>query len=315
MQNRHSSLRGDPIPWLLEPDEPAVRYWTLVDVLGRPLHDREVTATRDAIPGSPIVRSIMARRNRKGLWGPKADYYLPKCSGTFWTLSALGEMGLAVADDGIRQACEYMFAHQGDDGAFRRARQSTGKAETVPMPCTHARIVRFLVRFGLGDDPRTQRAMDWLLATERPDGGWLCDRSGRGCLRATIDYLRAAALVPALAATPTTARAAEWVYRLLLEPGMGRYHVEDAWTEFSYPEFGYSLLGALDGLTRLGYGPDRPKVAAAVQAILDKQDADGRWRMDYVARRPPADFGPAGAPNKWVTLEAVRVIKRLARRF
>ena len=27
-------LRNDPVPWLLEPENPSVRYWTLVDVLG-----------------------------------------------------------------------------------------------------------------------------------------------------------------------------------------------------------------------------------------------------------------------------------------
>ena len=41
------------------------------------------------------------------------------------------------------------------------------------------------------------------------------------------------------------------------------------------------------------------------------RSADGRWRMDYVARHPPADFGPASAPSKWVTLEAMTIVGQL----
>jgi len=35
MSNWKSTLKGDPIPWLLEPDNPSVRYWTLRDLLDR----------------------------------------------------------------------------------------------------------------------------------------------------------------------------------------------------------------------------------------------------------------------------------------
>jgi hypothetical protein len=37
-------LEGDPLPWLLEPEDPAVRYWTLRDLLGRPSDDAAVQA-------------------------------------------------------------------------------------------------------------------------------------------------------------------------------------------------------------------------------------------------------------------------------
>ena len=33
MSNWKSALKADPIPWLLEPDNPSVRYWTLRDLL------------------------------------------------------------------------------------------------------------------------------------------------------------------------------------------------------------------------------------------------------------------------------------------
>lgn len=39
-----SALNTDPIPWLLEPENLSVRYWTLLDVLDHLADDPEVQA-------------------------------------------------------------------------------------------------------------------------------------------------------------------------------------------------------------------------------------------------------------------------------
>ena len=87
------ALRGDPIPWLLEPENPSVRYWTLVDLLDRPADDPEALGARAAIPTFPPVAQLLAAQKRDGLW-VKRDYYLPKYNGTFWVLSVLADLGL-----------------------------------------------------------------------------------------------------------------------------------------------------------------------------------------------------------------------------
>ena len=40
---------GDTLAWLLEPDEPSVRYLALKELLGRPDDDPEVTEAKRAI--------------------------------------------------------------------------------------------------------------------------------------------------------------------------------------------------------------------------------------------------------------------------
>jgi len=42
MQNWQKHLNGDPLPWLLDPENPSVRYWTLIDILDRPVSSSEV---------------------------------------------------------------------------------------------------------------------------------------------------------------------------------------------------------------------------------------------------------------------------------
>jgi hypothetical protein len=68
------TLRGDPIPWLLEPENPSVRYWTLTDILDRPADDPEVRAARAAIPTHSPAAELLAAQKRDGYW-IKRDYY------------------------------------------------------------------------------------------------------------------------------------------------------------------------------------------------------------------------------------------------
>jgi hypothetical protein len=308
------ALNDDPIPWLLEPENPSVRYWTLLDILDRSADDPEVRAAWADIPTFPPVAELLAAQKPDGCW-VKRDYYLPKHCGTFWVLSVLADLGLTAENEHIRRACEFMFTFQREHGAFCRRRRIPGKGlvwEDRDAPCTHARIVRFLFQFGYGDDPRTRAAVDWLLANQRDDGMWLCGYArGHGCLRATHDYLRAAVLDPEMAAHPATAHAAAVACDLLLERRMGRYHVGDMWTVLEYPHFGYGVISTLDTLARLGYTLEQPKIALAMEWLLNRQLPNGMWPLDQSPSHPPFDIGQPGAPNKWLTLDALRVVKLL----
>ena len=311
-------LNGDPVPWLLEPENPSVRYGALVDILDRPADDPEVLEEKAKIPAWPPVAELLAAQKRDGYW-VKQDYYLPRTGrGTFWVLTVLADLGLTADNEHIRRACDFMFAHQRESGEFCRRRRISGQGvvwEEHGEPCTHARIVRFLIQFGYGDDPRVRRAIDWLLVPQRDDGMWLCrDEGRRGCLRATIDVLRVAALDPDTAAHPGIVRAAASVCDLLMEPRMSRYHVGDkwgTWEALKYPYFGFSVISALDALARLGYTAEEPRIATAVEYLLSRQLPDGAWPMDQSWRDPPLDFGRVGEPNKWLTLDIMRVLKRM----
>jgi hypothetical protein len=311
------ALRGDPIPWLLEEENPPVRYWTLLDLLDRPAGDPEVQQAQAEVPSYPPITALLATQNRDGYWG-KRDYYLPKHDGTFWTLSVLADLGLTKEHEQIQRACEYLFTFQHEHGQFGRRRRIPGQGivwDDRDEPCTHARIVRFLLQFGYGRDPRTRAAVDWLLAAQHQDGMWDCRASRRyGCLRATLDALRVAVLDAAAAIHPAVRRGAEVVCDLLMEPRMDRYHVGYDWTVLEYPYFGYGVIPALDALVRLGYTREQPRVVAALDYLLSRQRPDGAWPLDLKTYRLPFDVGQPGEPNKWLTLDTLRVLKAVAER-
>jgi hypothetical protein len=72
----------------------------------------------------------------------------------------------------------------------------------------------------------------------------------------------------------------------------------------------YDLLRALDCFRSTGERPDE-RVAEAIEPIAAKQDADGRWPLENV-HQGPTHFEmerPEGAPSRWNTLRALRVLR------
>jgi hypothetical protein len=45
--------------------------------------------------------------------------------------------------------------------------------------------------------------------------------------------------------------------------------------------------------------------------LLSRQLPNGTWPLDQSPSHPPLDFGQPGAPNKWLTVDALRVLKLL----
>lgn len=82
------------------------------------------------------------------------------------------------------------------------------------------------------------------------------------------------------------------------------------WWKFGFPVFYVTdLLQNIEALVRLGLGKD-PRLKNALDYIRDKQDADGKWPLEYsYTGKTWVDFGPKKEPNKWVTHRAAVVLK------
>lgn len=60
-ENWKSRLKRDPTEWLLEKDNPSVRYFTLKDILGKEESDNDVRNARKEIMTSGIVPRILEK--------------------------------------------------------------------------------------------------------------------------------------------------------------------------------------------------------------------------------------------------------------
>jgi len=53
-------VNADPLPWLLEPENPSVRYWTLVDILDRPAVKNDWGKLIEQVRANPIAYGAAA---------------------------------------------------------------------------------------------------------------------------------------------------------------------------------------------------------------------------------------------------------------
>ena len=78
------------------------------------------------------------------------------------------------------------------------------------------------------------------------------------------------------------------------------------WLTFGVPRT-WDLLSALKTLAAHGYEHDS-RYASLLTLILERQDNQGRWLCGSVSRTWPIE--KRNRPSKWVTLDALRVLKR-----
>ena len=90
----------------------------------------------------------------------------------------------------VRAACEAILAgaQDPDSGGFstERSKRAGGGLHSMVIPCLTGNLVFSLVRLGMLDDPRVQRAVDWITIYQRFDDaegdaptGWPYDKDGQ----------------------------------------------------------------------------------------------------------------------------------------
>ena len=84
-----AALRADPLPWLLEDGDPAVRHLALQQLLDLPADEPEVAASRRAAMTTDPIASILAAQDPDGHWEKPGPAYATKYRGTVWQLIVL----------------------------------------------------------------------------------------------------------------------------------------------------------------------------------------------------------------------------------
>ena len=163
--------KGDALPWLLDPENPSVRYWTLIDILGRPANDPEVQEARAAIAHQPLVKELFALQHPEGYWGD--DETKPyTAQGAVTALTLLRLLGV-TPDKRTAAGCDsFLKFCQHESGGF----SLTKKLRSGIFPCTTGEHLPFLVYFGLGDDPRVRAAFAFLIEEMSTDDALDCGR-------------------------------------------------------------------------------------------------------------------------------------------
>lgn len=329
-RQREIPLKADALEWLLEPRDPPIRLHTLTDILYYPPESEEVVSARKTTLSYRPVRKIMRAQTGDGYWPPENTCYTPKWTATVWPLMLLGEMGVP-SEPWMKKACERFFSlHQMENGAFSCLSNRSGR-RLVEEPCLTGNMIRTLIVFGYGVDPRVRKALDWMPEHQLEDGGWNCNYPDRkvwhSSFMSTIEPLWAYSEIPRPKWTRRLKRSMERGAEFLLMHRLYKadhhdWRPIDLWgetpTKFHFPMYYYyDVLHGLRVLSKLGYGDDE-RMRDAVYLALSKKTPGGKWLLegDWVRERKDrlrlrktlVNLEQLMEPSKWITLNCYRVL-------
>jgi hypothetical protein len=302
------------VEWLLGGD-PAIRWQVMTDLLDVPAD--EVAAERAKVEHEGLGARLLAAEDPDGLWAGGACFPASYRGGepgqpwtaTMHTLQTLQILGLAPDSESAQQA----VALVAENGRWEHDGQRYFDGEVEP--CINGRTVETGAYFGVDVAPIVER----LLGERLHDGGWNCEAEN-GSVRTSFDttinvldgfleFERAAGATNGVSAARRSGEEYLLERRLFRRKSNGAI-VAPRYLEFAFPYYWrYDILRALDYFRRSGTNPDS-RMEEAIDVVRSKRQPDGRWLLDAIhAGRVHFDIEPdVGAPSRWNTLRALRVL-------
>lgn len=302
------TLYSDTIPWLLEPALPSVRYWTLTRLLDRPEDSPEVQEVRSELMHTGPVPEILGHYDDEGRWEGETGYYTYKYTSTHWQLLLLAELAADGQDERIAAGCR------------RMTEELHREQRPVIWTCFHGNLIGYLHTLGHGDDDRV-RQFERELAAAALTEKWRCEwNEGSPCAWGAARALWGLARIPSAQRSAQVREAIESGVRFL-----GRYRLRDGnyptgtrlhklWGKLNFPLFYQAdVLFTLRALAELGQLGTKPTFGTAVMWLEDRCRNDGRWDgVSPYRRRMWTPLEESGRPSKWVTWQALYVLKSAA---
>jgi hypothetical protein len=328
-RNWQQQLMYDPLSPLESSGNEALLYYVRRDLLGKRAGPVE------PLWQLPAVQKILRKQHPNGSWPWAAPEKHPAVNHriieTWRQLRFLVQQyGLTSEHPAVRCAAEYLFSCQAGAGDFRGI-----LANQYATYYTGA-IMAVLIEAGYQDDPRIEKAFEWLLGMRQSDGGWTVPLLTHKLDRATQYHLTTQFVEPlepdrskpfshnwtgmvlrAFAAHPRyrkhgAARTAAYLLksRFFQPDAYNSYRAPTYWVRFEYPFWWNHLVSALDSISLIGVPANEEQIEQARDWFARHQERSGLWKISYV--QPDQKEGAkAGEMKYWVSLAICRVLKRL----
>ena len=294
------------INWLLDFNEPSLKYRVLTDLLDYKHDNPEIIELEKQIPDSTAVKKILERMHPDGYWlqtNPRTKVIAGDgvkygaFASTHYCLSYLSELGLTKENPIVAKAAERYLNLQKEDGDF-----------WLHMSCLSGYNLLTFIRFGYREDKRVQKTIDLMLNTERNDGGYLCEmhekrsKKKKSCVRGAAKVLMAFAELPEYWQHP---RCLDLVNYFLSRNAIYNSKLTGLVSRdmkgFSFPmTWGTNIWEILLALSKMGYGKDK-RLNDAWELLESKKNNDGTYNLDHTPSQSPWKVGNRGMANPWLT--------------
>ena len=324
------------LEWLLEDDNPPVKYLTLTKILDKT--DAETLAFKNEINDYQPIREILRNQIDNSHW----DHVYKLYTGTYWQLKFLSDMHATKCDQ-IDNAVEFIFSR----GLTTEGYFAIG-AGGHNFDCMTANLLQVLIHFGFLEDERTRRAIDYFETTFSDTNGSIkCNTRGllTNCYMVLPQILRALSAIPKKKRSAKVTKGIKLCVNRLLEnrihqfvpeknrefikvtsdirgqdrveerarwlkenPDMGRV-AKKSWSKFKFPHSYTS--DALDVLYSLSHADVKfdARMKDAIE-LVKNQAHNGQW-LNWSKFRSPmyATIEEYKQESKWLTQRALEVLK------
>ena len=242
-------------------------------------------------------------------------------------------------DERLELAIERMYDGQSADGYLKGPME-----HGLPQPHFNGYALYMLIGFDKENDPRVRKAIERLMTSQRADGGWNMpylqdlryldeysylkqddfvrlmntderhrhDPSEMGhipsCHWTTMMVLWGLAELVSYRKNERIQRGADFLLERYFQrnPHSNYYQSQQNWTTLKYPNSRCSGLAALEVLTKLGKGPDDPRMEKPIEWLISQRYRGGFWTE---SDRPHMER------DQWLTLAALEVLGRYAEKL
>lgn len=324
-------MQDSVMEWLLENNDPSVRFLTLTSLLDKSSEDNDVIKAKKSIMDEGLVPKILASQEEGGYWGDAERFYRDKYKGTVWILLLLAELSADPENTNIKNACEFILrcSREPVNGGFSydQSKKTNFGLPSGVIPCLTGNMVYSLIKLGYLNDERIQKSIEWIVKYQRADDGEGTAPTGEPydryfmCWGKHTCHMGAAKSLKALAAIPAHNRSMEVNLKIEeLAEYFLKHHIykkshnleevsRPGWLKFGFPlMYQTDVLELAEIFAELKINDGR--LDEAIEVIRKKQNEDGKWKMDNSFNgKMITNVEDKGKMSKWITLKSLKVLK------
>jgi hypothetical protein len=318
----------ESIRWLLEAD-PYVQYRTRIDLLDQPEDAPEVQDARQKMLNQPQIQRLLKELTN---WPGVVLNSHKSASQSFHKLAFMADLGLTKQDPFIPEIVQKVVDHQSEEGPFTLPTSipkhfgGSGETQYAWALCDAPTTVYALIKFGYGEQENVQKAVKNLARLVRTNG-WPCAVSkelgkfrGPGkkddpCPYPNLIMLKMLMQLQNYKDSKETRVGAEcllnlWSSSLQLHPYM--FYMGTDFRKIKAPFIWYDLLHVLDVLSQCSWLKNDARLKDMSNVLKTKADSNGRFtpESEWTAWKG-WDFAQKKQPSPWLTLQALKILKRL----
>lgn len=319
-------MKDKTVQWLLEGDAWVV-YRTYLDLLDQSETATEVRVARKSMFADPKVMALLDELQN---WPGAVLNSHKSASQPFHKLAFLADLGFRISDPPVKKIVRRVMEHQSAQGPFQLPMNipthfgGSGKDEWAWALCDAPIIVYALIKFGLGGNPRVQRAIQYLDGLVRSNG-WTCivspelgnfrgpGRKQDPCPYATLVMLKVLAQVTELRGSQSAKIGTETLLSLWDKSKEQHPYMFFMGTDFrklKAPMFWYDILHVLEVLSQFKWTRNDRRFKQMLKLVKDKAFQGGQYIPESIwTAWKDWDFGQKKNPSRGLTLYAQRILK------